>query len=443
MEVRRWVGGWSAVWRNSVYNILARGAVMLINALVTLVVARWIGPAEMGVFAVAASVNAVLVLLRDGGFRDAVIASERSIEELLPLQMGLQLCVGLLLYGIVWGVSPWLAHWLNMPEVKWIVRILALTTLVAALEDTLTTYMLKLNRYKELVGRQLIPSLAFGAVAIGGAASGWGVWSLVTGYLTRSAVAILYLLGIVRKIPFPSFRVREWVAFLRMGWHILLQRFAGYLVSQFDSLLVGKALGATLTGIYRVGAAVGKDLLLAPVTYSAEVFFTSGASQKHSSRSLHLLYHRYVRFWFLFTLVALVGLLIGAKLVEYFLGSRWSGVAFTISIFGACALFTPFVRLNGEFAKLVGTYRYFSVFSIVIALVTVLGIGFFASHGLEALMAFWTAMTFISVVANSMIFFATQKQIRVTVSYITVFGVASVIVALVVCGMFLLEKRVL
>ena len=105
-------------------NRLLRGGLTLTGArLLTrgfdlarmLTIARWLGPDEMGVYAVAALALAALDQLSETGLRPALIQRPGELAAyLLPVRT-IQLVRGLLLGGIVFLSAPWMAAFFDSP----------------------------------------------------------------------------------------------------------------------------------------------------------------------------------------------------------------------------------------------------------------------------------------------------------------------------------------
>ncbi len=99
-----------------------------------LTIARWLGPDEMGVYAVTTLALTAFDQLSETGLRSALIQRPGELSAyLLPVRT-VQIVRGLLLGGVVFLSAPWISAFFDSPPSLILLRVMALLPVIKGFE---------------------------------------------------------------------------------------------------------------------------------------------------------------------------------------------------------------------------------------------------------------------------------------------------------------------
>jgi O-antigen/teichoic acid export membrane protein len=378
-----------------------------------LALARMLGPEDFGVYALLVSLRAFFAVFKDLGLSVSIIV-DRTHTDYRDLQLGLQLLTASFFSIILLLIAPSLAAWLDMRSVADLAPWLCVNFFLSAFEDSQVTFFRKLNAYRLLFWRQLIPSLGFGVTALALAWADFGVLALVLGHIAGQVLNVAYLSWRAGKRPRPMLRISPIVRLMRLGKHVTAQTLLGYLVLQADALVVGRFLPAAALGIYRMAHHIAFLLPNALIFQIKDVLFTDAAARADDPRHLQDRYHQYV----LYLLPISVGYAIALywlapKAVPLVLGERWGPLIEPLRLMVLTVVSSHLVGANGDFGRVLGIAAHYTVFSGVRSLFTILAVAVGASISLDALLVSWVGMTILSNYANCLVFIGGQDRVQV------------------------------
>ena len=266
--------------RNVLWNVLGGVTSKITGPIFAILVARLIEPRDYGVFAIGVAVAAFFQIGKDLGLSQAIIVDDKN-DEHLSLQFTVQLSWACLVYAVLYVLSPYVAlAYGDAPELVSVLRILGLGFFVAAVVDPYATHHLKQQNYRFLFIRQVVPTVVGGILMLVLAHQGHGVYALVAGTLSSAIAAALVMAWGAGVLPRLTVNWPLLRRLFRLGKHITLQEFAGYLVQQADSIIVGRNLGPAMAGLYKIGNTIA---LIIPNSISSQiqqVVFTDMAERR-------------------------------------------------------------------------------------------------------------------------------------------------------------------
>jgi len=378
-----------------------------------LALARILGPGDFGLYALLVSLRALFGVFKDLGLSASIIVDREQTDQ-RDVQLGLQLVTATLFSIAVLLTAPWLGTWFGMETLSDLAPWLCVTFFLSAFEDVQVTYFRKLNAYRLLFWRHLIPALGFGITAVVLAMADFGVLALVLGHITGQALNVAYLLWRSGRLPRPALCWRRIGKLMRLGKHVTAQTFLGYLVLQADAMVVGRFLPVAALGIYRMAHQIAFLLPNALIFQIKEVLFTDAAASVDTPGHLHRRYQQYV----LYLLPVSVGYAVSLYwlapwAVLLALGDQWLALVEPLRLMVLTVVSSHLVAANGEFGRILGIAAHYTVFSAVRSMLTILAVALGASVSLEALLVAWVGMTILSNYANCLVFIAGQDRVKV------------------------------
>ena len=253
--------------RGMAWAALGQGGTVGLHYVIMLVLAWRLAPAEFGLVGLATifvfTVNAVAEL----GLGAAIVQR----RELTPGHVGavfwLSLAAGIGLASGLWAAAAPIAALMREPRLVSVLRPLALMVPVHALLVVPRALLQRSLRFARLAATEIGAEVVLGAVTIGLAYRGYGVWSLVTGLFARHVTRALLLWCVRPWRPTLRISAAECRDVLGFGGFVMGSMLATQVFSNVDYFVVGRYLGAAALAHYTLAF----QLAIVPVQRIGEI----------------------------------------------------------------------------------------------------------------------------------------------------------------------------
>ncbi|MBO7220064.1 MAG: lipopolysaccharide biosynthesis protein [Alistipes sp.] len=242
---------------------------MLLQMVVSIVVARLLVPEDFGVMAILTFFTAVALVVVDSGFSQTLLRKEMPTNDDYKSVFAFNLAVSLALYLLFVAISPLLADYYNLQIIKKIAPVLFLLLPINALGIIQNTKLSREFRFGVLSRINFAASFIAGAVAIVVAVCGGGVWALVAQRLTMMATKTLLLWwrGDWRgEGRFDSVAWREMAPF---SFRLMSTDIVSALYNNVSQLFIGKVYSTNTLGFFNQAQKV-KDLTVQSAVLSVQ-----------------------------------------------------------------------------------------------------------------------------------------------------------------------------
>ena len=304
-----------------------------VNALVQLgvvaVLARQLEPAAFGLLAMAVVATRFVACFAQWGMAQTLVqraelsSAHLSAAVVLAAAASSALAAGLAL------AAPTFAAAFHTPELTRVLRVYAWTLPMAALSALPMALLRRAAQHATASSIEVISyAVGYGGVGIAAAMAGWGVWSLVAASLAQQALLLLLGASLARyqlcwPIPAPA-----WRELLGRGSGYSLISFLEFLWSNLDSLVIGRALGPALLGVFNRAQLLASLPVEQAVNAGSKVMFPALAGWQHDRTRL------VEGFWLMLAGSGLVSVALAAgiaaaapDLVAALLGPAWGAAA--------------------------------------------------------------------------------------------------------------------
>ncbi|HEU0214277.1 MAG TPA: oligosaccharide flippase family protein, partial [Jiangellaceae bacterium] len=174
--------------RGLAWTMLRSVSSRLVGSLVFVVLARLLDPRAFGTIALASVFVVLLSLLVEAGFGEALIQRKEVTSSDLDTAFWLSNAMGTGLALIMAASAGVVGELLGQPELAPVLRVLSLVLVLAALASVPQALLRRELAFRQIAIRGVAATLAGGAVGVGMAVAGWGVWSLVGQILANTVV---------------------------------------------------------------------------------------------------------------------------------------------------------------------------------------------------------------------------------------------------------------
>jgi PST family polysaccharide transporter/lipopolysaccharide exporter len=380
----------SAIW------LLSQNAVGRILQLITLIVlARLIGPTEIGLMGIALLSLAAVNKFTNIGLNAALIQQkEENVDEYLNTTWMLEIGRGVLIGGSLFLAAPLIASVFNEPRATDVIRVIALSPIFLGLRNPGVVYFQKdLNFHKLFVyeiGTQVIQA----AVAIGYVLISPTVWAYVFGFVFADLfqAMISYFLHGYR--PWPQFDRSAAEELINYGKWITGTSILHFLYSEGDDAVVGWLVGPAALAFYRYGYRFSN----APATelgqVVASVMFPAFSKVQDDIETLRTTYLQSLQMTAFVSFPAAFGIAaVAPTFVRAFLGSEWNATILPMQILAFYGLLSAVGQTFGPLWKAMGRPDYVTKLSALrVAILAILVIPITSEYGVVGTAALVTGV---------------------------------------------------
>ena len=242
------------VVRSSAWVAASYGSRQALAFVSLLVLVRLLDPHAFGLVALAGAMLHVLVQLQGSGIWSALVHRRERIEQAAGAAVLFLPAASLVVYAACFLAAPLYASVMDAPELTDVVRVMAALLVIRALAAVPAAIIERGIDYRSRTKSEIAGAVVQFAVAVGLAAAGFGVWSLVAGTLAGAAVEVplLWLLAPWRPSPRRA-DLRSLRELIRYGRPVAAARMLNIVNSTLDGVMVGRLLGTAAAGFYAVG----------------------------------------------------------------------------------------------------------------------------------------------------------------------------------------------
>lgn len=332
------------VGRQVIWNYAAFAVSKCTTLIMTVVLARLLGPAEFGQFALALLVLTLFDFVSDLGVGGALVRQPGRWTSIAPTGLTLSVGLGVLMGATAILSAPVAAHLLGNDDLTPLVQVLGLSLAVSAWGTIPQSWMRRQIDFRARVLPEFFGSLSKCVLAIGLAAAGFGVWSLVWAQLAASIVTTVgYWITARPGLRFGFNRVIA-ESLLRFGLPITLVSLLSFGVYNVDYVAIGRRLGSVDLGYYTLAYRLPELAVLNLCVVVGDVLFSALSRLQDDRPALIAKYLATVRV--VVTLTSMIGFGIAAfahDVVALLYGAEFAPAADVLAVL---AVYTVMYSVN-------------------------------------------------------------------------------------------------
>jgi O-antigen/teichoic acid export membrane protein len=361
-----------------------------INWIITIAVLRLLSPQDYGLMGLAILFTGFLLLFNEFGFGAAIVQDAKlDGRQLANLRYAIFL-INFTLFVLTLLGAPLVARYFNEPSLVAIVRALSAMFVINGVGAPSMFMLQREMAFRKKSQAEIVGSLAGGVMTLLGALAGFGVWSLVIGYLLQQlATNALYVVYCPLAIDF-NVSLRHVRRFVNFGLQVAVGRLLWYGSSNADFMVVGRLLGTTQLGFYTMAFQFSSLPIEKIVSLVTQVAFPSFSALQEDPERLRHYYLKLVASVAFVTFPMFLGLFLVADVgVRLFLTAKWVPVIVPLKILCVVSCLRAIETLNAPL--LLATARPRIILWNNLLQVVVMPIGFYLGtrYGLEGVSYAW------------------------------------------------------
>lgn len=329
---------------NAVECFLTQG----ISFVVGIIVARILSPSDYGIVGMLAVFMAVSQVFVHSGFGAALVRTQDRTVDDYATAFYFNVTTGALFYGILFLTAPYIAAFYDMPILKDVLRVYAVTLIISALQIVPRTKLTVEVDFKSQAIIGVMVALVSGTTSIWMAYSGYGVWTLVWQAIVSAALTTLSLWIVTHWKPWEGrFKRSSFNRLFSFGSNLLASSLLHIIYKNVSTLVIGKFYTPADLGLYSRGQKISE----LPSQYLASVvqkvsYPVMSRLQDDNERLLQV-YRKYLgmsSMVIFFLMVLLIA--VAEPLVRIMLTEKWMGAVPYLRIFCLALMFDHVCSFN-------------------------------------------------------------------------------------------------
>lgn len=221
-----------------------------IQFIIGIFMARMLSPEDYGITAIPAVFIAIAGIFADGGFGNALVRKPELNEKDLSTSFYYSMAIGLCCYIILFCVSPWMADFYNVPILKPLMRVTALSFLYSPIGTVQRVLLSRKLDFQTPAKISVVCRLLAAVIGIAMAYTGYGIWALVISSLVAGIIGTLITLFVVRWYPKTGWSKESFNYLWGFGNKMIGSQLLDSIYNNITPIFIGKYYTPTDLGVY-------------------------------------------------------------------------------------------------------------------------------------------------------------------------------------------------
>lgn len=385
-----------------VWKFLERLGTQGIQFVVSIILARLLLPSDYGIITMIMVFTAIANSFIQSGFSTSLIQKKNSDELDFSSVLYTSFVIAIICYLILYFTSPLIADFYQMPQIKVILRVLALTLFFGAFNSVQNAKLSKDMKFKTLFFSSLGAIIVSGTTGITMAYLGFGAWALVGQQLANiiaSTIILWFTSGWRPKIIFSLTRVKGLFSY---GWKIMCSSLIDTFYQNLYNLVIGKFYNSATLGNYNKGEQFPKLIAVNIDGAIGSVMLPAYAREQERKDKVKKMVRRAIVTSSLILFPLMLGLAaIAEPLVKILLTDKWLGCVPFMQILCVIYALYPINTANLQAIKALGKSDYFLKLEIIKKILGITVLIITVPHGVYTMAIGQVIVTIISTMINA------------------------------------------
>jgi O-antigen/teichoic acid export membrane protein len=368
------------------WKMMERGGTQGVQFTVQIILARILVPDDYGLISLMAIFITIANVFIQSGFSTALIQKKDTDDMDFSSVFYLSLFAAVIFYIVLFSTAPYIAAFYGIEQITPVLRVLALTLLLGAVNSIQNAVVAKKMQFRKLFFSSLGSISVSGISGIVLAYAGLGVWALVAQQIINQLLITIILWFTVDWRPKLLFCPQRVKGLFSYGWKLLVSSLIDTLYMNLRSLVVGKIYNPEMLGFYNRGDQFPSIIVLNINGSIQSVMLPALASQQDNRQRIKEMVRRSIvtSSFILFPIMA--GLAVAAEpLVKLLLTDKWLPCVPFLQIFCACYALWPIHTANLQAINALGRSDIFLKLEIIKKILGLLILGLTVFYGVYAI----------------------------------------------------------
>jgi O-antigen/teichoic acid export membrane protein len=340
------------------------------------ILARILSPAQFGIFTIGALALAFLETFTETGINIFLIQEKASLKKHVNTAWTVSIVRGFLIFIIIFISAPLFAAFFNSPQSAYLLRLISLVALLRGfINPSIVRFQKDLQFNKEFWFRGLIffldSTVAIILAFITRSATSL-VWGLIAGVVLEIFLSFLF----VRPRPKLVFEFQRVKKIVRRGKWLTFAGIFNYLSNEGDDAIVGKILGSSSLGLYRIAFKISSLPLTEVTAIARKVVFPVYVRISGDSARLKKAFIKTVLSVSVLVIpIGLIFFLFPRQLILIILGENWVGATGVLRVLALSGVIRAITGSTGalfyalKLQKYATSIAFFKLMAIAVSII--------------------------------------------------------------------------
>ncbi len=312
-----------------------------------IILARLLSPSDYGLLAMIAVFNAIAFAFLDSGFGNALIRKPDLTEDDNTTAFFFNLAAGVVLFGIIWLIAPWVSVFYDKPILTPLLRAEGSLLILSSFKIVQNTQLTRALNFKAKMIIRVISSVLGGFTGIVAAYSGLGVWALVTMHVADSLISLVLLWVISPWRPKGKWSRTSFSYLWGYGSKLLASGLLDTIYSNIYPIIIGKFYSAADLGQYTRAKQYASMPSQSLTGVIQQVTFPVLSQIQEDDQRLGNNYRRMLRFTVFIVFPIMIGMaVLASPLVIALVTDKWAQCVPYLQIICLASMWYPVHAIN-------------------------------------------------------------------------------------------------
>ena len=342
---------------------------------ITLLLARFLAPADFGLVAMMAVFLAIGTSLMDSGFKQALVRKEKADQVDCNTAFFANLGLGLISYTLLFLAAPLIAQFYNEQRLVWLVRAAGVAILVNAFQVVQSAILTRNLNFKAQLQASLPAGIISGAIAVILASMGYGVWALIVQMLVAASLNTVLLWKLQGWRPSLAVSREAFGAMYGFGYKLFLSGLLDTIFKNIYVVIIARIFTASIAGYYFFANKI-MEIVISQLAGSIQnVTYPALATMQEDNVRLKAGYRKIVQVttFLLFPAMALLAALAG-PLFSVLLPGKWQPAVPYLQLMCIAGMLYPLHSINLNVLKVKGRsdlFLYLEIYKKIVEVIII------------------------------------------------------------------------
>lgn len=355
-----------SVFSNVLWRFFERCGAYLVQFVVSIVLARILGPDAYGTIALITVFTTILQVFVDSGLGNALIQKKNAdnIDFSTVFYTNIVFC--LVLYAILFLIAPLIANFYKNQELVALTRVLGLTIVISGVKNVQQAYVSKNLLFKKFFFATLIGTIGAAIIGIWMALNDYGVWALVIQQIFNLTVDSIVLWFTVKWRPNKVFSWKRLKGLFSYGWKLLASSILDTVYNNVRQLIIGKKYSSSDLAYYNKGKQFPTLIINNINTSIDSVLLPTMSKEQEDQKRIKEMTRRAIKTSVFIMAPLMMGLAFTSNnVIELLLTEKWLPCVPFLCIFCITSMFYPIHTANLNAIKALGRSDLFLKLEII------------------------------------------------------------------------------
>lgn len=336
-----------------------------VTFIVGIILARLLSPEEYGLIGIVTIFTIILSGVVDSGFPNALIRKKEVTDDDYNTMFITNMVMSIAMFLLLYVSSPLIAVFFGREQLVDLCRVTGFILIIQALSITHTTILAKRIDFKTKTKASIAAAVVSGAVGIGMAYAGFGVWALVGQQVSKNAVYTFVLWFFVRWWPRLSISKESFHYMWGFGWKLMVSGLLNNIWNQLYQVVVGKFYSPATLGQYTRSKEYANIFSSNLTTIIQRVSFPALAEVQNDTERMVVAYRKIIKVTMFVTALSMITLgAIAEPLIYCLIGPQWDEAASYLPLICLSMVLYPLHSINLNMLQIQGRSDVFLILEI-------------------------------------------------------------------------------